>query len=332
MIRGEGSEERRKIAIVAPVHNRRDLTLLCLKSIKKLNSEGLEIMTFIVDDGSTDGTSEEIKKVFPDTEIIQGAGDLWFTEGTNVGVRKALEWDPDHVLMINDDQVFDSDCVRSMVETAERYPRSVVGSLLLLWDTPHRLFQLAPKWSVMWGGWRHWHQQTIWTVPDVPWEVGLIVGNCVLVPRAAIEECGLMDSKRFPNFGDAEYTPRLKRNGWKLIIDPRARVFCQPNTIPPRVGKMSLRQKLNALFVDLGNIHNLRRRFYFYWYSAPSKLEALAAFVTFFVRYAIGKNLEGKYGETQIEEPLAVTYSDLVLNENKEDTKPERSLAVNTNQ
>jgi GT2 family glycosyltransferase len=59
----------------------------------------------------------------------------------------------------------------------------------------------------------HWFHQTVWTVPEKPWRVDLIVGNCVLVPTEAIKEVGLMDSKRYPNFGDAEYTPRLRRKG-----------------------------------------------------------------------------------------------------------------------
>ena len=96
-------------------------------------------------------------------------------------------------------------------EAAEKNPRSVIGALLLLWDTPHKIFQIAPEWQTFNGGWRHWHQQTVWTVPDKPFKVDLIVGNCVLVPAAAIKAHGLMNSKRYPNFGDAEYTPRLKK-------------------------------------------------------------------------------------------------------------------------
>ncbi len=214
----------KKVEIITPVYNRREITLQCLRSLARLNAEDLQIHTIIVDDGSTDGTSEAIKKEFPEVEIIQGDGNLWFTEGTNVGVRAALKHNPDYVLMINDDQVFDSDCLRFMVETAENYPRSVIGSLLLLWDVPHKLFQVSSKWETLSGGWQLFEQQTVWTIPNKPWEVGIIVGNCVLVPVEAIREEGLMNSERYPNFGDAEYTPRLRKKGWKLLIEPRARV------------------------------------------------------------------------------------------------------------
>jgi len=281
----------KKVEIVAPVHNRREITLQCLRSLARLNKKDLEVHVIIVDDGSTDGTSSAVKKEFPEVKIVNGDGNLWFTEGTNVGVRHALKGNPDYVLMINDDQVFDANFLKYMIETAEKYPRSVVGSLLLLWNTPHKLFQVAPVWNTWKGGWQHWEQQTIWTIPKKPWEVDIIVGNCVLVPAEAIQEQGLMNSKRYPNFGDAEYTPRLKRGGWRLLIDPRARVFCQPNTISKRISSMNLKEKFNALFLNLGHGQNLRRHFYHYIDSAPSKLQGFIGFITFFVRIFLQKLL-----------------------------------------
>ena len=298
------SQNLKRIAVVTPVHNRREITLQCLRSLSRIDSEGLDVSVYIVDDGSTDGTAEAIASEFHGVNIVSGDGNLWFTEGTNVGVREAMKTSPDYVLMMNDDQVFDPGFLQSMVRTAEAFPRSVVGALLLLWDTPHRIFQVDPHWNASWGGWRHWYHQTVWTIPEEPWEVGLIVGNCVLVPAAAIKEHGLMRSDRYPNFGDAEYTPRLKRHGWRLMIDPGARVFCQPNNIPAKVTRMSLRQKMNALIFDLGNIHNLRRRFYFYWDSAPSKAQAVAAYMVFWGRVLLGKNYEGNWGSLQHETPL----------------------------
>lgn len=303
-----------RVCIVIPVHNRRDITLLCLKSLDRVNKENLEVKIIIVDDGSTDGTPEAILKNFPEVEVIHGDGSLWYTEGTNVGVRAALKYNPKYVLLMNDDQVFDKNFLKYMVETAEKNEKSVVGALLLLWDQPHKVFQVSPIWSTWLGGWHHWRHQTVWTVPKTAWEVELIVGNCVLVPTKAIEELGLMNSKYFPNFGDAEYTPRLRKNGWKLILDPRAKVFVQPNTTPQSVKRLSsFREKLEALFVDLKKPQNVRRRFYAYWLSAPSKIQGVIAFFIFFVRLLLGKNIEGDWAEKQKEPPLSELLRDKIL-------------------
>lgn len=300
-----------RVEIVSPVHNRKDLTLHCLRSLSRIDRTGLDVKIVIVDDGSTDGTADAIRKEFPEVDIISGDGNLWFTEGTNVGIRRSLEREPKYILLINDDQVFDERSLVTLVETAEDHPRSVVGSLLLLWDTPHRLFQISPVWDTWAGGWRHWYSQTVWTIPDKPWQVDLIVGNCVLVPTAAFREAGLMDSRRYPNFGDAEFTPRLKRLGWQLLIDPRARVFCQPNTPPPRVRNMTLKKMFSALILDLGNNHNLRRRLYGNVAGAPSKIQGIIAFGAFLVRAITGNSAEGP--NRHDEPPLRKVFASAVV-------------------
>ncbi|MEO5822536.1 MAG: glycosyltransferase family 2 protein [Vicinamibacteraceae bacterium] len=298
-----------RLVVVMPVHNRRDLTLGCLRSLAAIDTTGFSLHVIVVDDGSTDGTAAAIAAAHPGVEIVAGDGTLWFTEGTNVGVRRALAREPDFVLMINDDQVFEVACLRHLVETARAQPRSVLGPLLLRWDAPDRLFQTAPRWETWRGGWRHWYGQSPATVPDQPWLVDLIVGNCVLVPAAAFHECGVMDAVRFPNFGDAEFTPRLRKAGWRLIVDPRARVHCQPNTAPASVRTLTGGPRWRALFVDRRHPANVRRRFDGYWAGAPTPLHGVVAFAVFFVRWAIGRNVEGAYGAALPEPPLREVYA-----------------------
>ena len=302
-----------RVEIVTPVHNRKALTLGCLRSIAALDQTGIDVHVVVVDDGSTDGTAEAIAAEHPDVEVIRGDGTLWFTEGTNVGVRSALARQPDFVLMINDDQVFDPRCLRVMVETARAYPRTVVGALLFLWDTPDRLFQTAPVWDTWRGGWRHWYHQSSRTVPDRPWTVDLIVGNCVLVPADALRECGLMDARRFPHFGDAEFTPRLRKAGWRLVIDPRAHVRCQPNTVPPSARAQRGAALLRQLVTDLGHPNNIRRRFHGYRLGAPTPWHGVVAFAMFFLRWTVGLNIEGRWALAQQEPPLRDTYAARLL-------------------
>jgi GT2 family glycosyltransferase len=285
-----------RVAAVIPVHNRKELTLQCLKSMGRLVLEGIELRICVVDDGSEDGTAEALRSEYPEVEIVQGDGNLWYTGAINAGIEKAFDWNPNYFLLMNDDQVFDADALRHLVGTAEAIGNCAVGGLLLLWDTPHRIFQVSPMWRMRWGGWRHWQNQTVWSIPDMPWEVDLIVGNCLLVPAEAIKAHGPMDAVRFPNYGDAELTPRLKRKGLRLVLEPRARVFCQPNNLPPSVERMTWSERYRHLWSDLRMTQNIRRRWRAWIAGAPDPLNGALAFLVFFMRYLLRRNLEGGYG------------------------------------
>lgn len=281
------SEKPVHIEIIAPVHNRRDITLQCLQSLSRIDRTGLQVHVIIVDDGSTDGTGEAIKEQFPEVEVVQGDGNLWYTAGTNRGIEAALEKNPDYVLAINDDSIFDEKFLRAMVNCAEANPRSVVGPLLLLWDVPHQVFQVAPRWRTWYGGWQQLQKQTVWTLPRERWEVEHIVGNCVLLPVAAIRKVGLMDAKNFPHYGDADYTVRMRRAGWRLLIEPRARVYCQPNVPPPTLHRLSVKKLADHLLFNERSAHSLSRRWLLNWKTAPSRAQGALAFGIFLARLGL---------------------------------------------
>ena len=301
-----------KVVIVSPVRNRREITLQCLRSLGRIDPTGLWIHKIIVDDGSTDGTSKAISEAFPNVELIQGDGNLWCSGGANLGITQALTYDPDYILLINDDTIFDSKFLVKMVATAESNPKSVVGGLLLLWDQPHRVFQVAPTWDTLYGGWRHLTHQTVWTVPCKPFEVEIIVGNCTLFPAESFREEGLFATRWLPQYGDAEYTPRLRRRGWKLLVDPAARVFNQPNEIPARMSKMTMTQLYNALWRNYNGAHNLRNRFMCYWLGAPSKPQGLLGFLMYVVRLGLQwTGLGPRWESNSNEKPLIERYEKL---------------------
>jgi GT2 family glycosyltransferase len=294
-----------KIVITTPVHNRREITLECLRSLERINRTDFEIHTIIVDDGSTDGTSEAIQKEFPKVELIKGDGNLWYTGGINRGLEAALKHNPDYILTINDDSTFDEEFLQRLISCAEENPRSVVGALLVLNGEGRKVFQVAPEWNTWYGGWRHWYHQTVDTMPKEPFEVGIICGNCVLYPVEAIKEVGLMDEKKFIHFGDAEYTPRMRRAGWRLLIEPRSQVFCHANNPSPTLRKTSFKQLYKLLWQDTKQFHNVQLRYRGNVAGAANYLRGLLATMAFVVRVglrAIG--LSPNWPVSKTEEPL----------------------------
>ncbi|MCC6328151.1 MAG: glycosyltransferase family 2 protein [Acidobacteria bacterium] len=274
-----------KAALVIPVHNRRETTLQALRSLARIDRTGLEVRIFVVDDGSTDGTSAAVRKDFPEVELVSGDGSLHYAAGTNRGIQAALDWEPDFIVAMNDDSIFHDQFLQRLVATAKANHRSVVGALLLLWNEPHKVFQVAPQWKTLSGGWQMPQNMTAFDTGETPFAVECIVGNCVLYPVEAIRENGLMDEYRFPHgWGDAQYLMRMRKNGWKLLVDPKALVWCEPNTNPPGLHSVGMAAAFKVLFTDRRHPMNLHRQFVARWESAPSKLLAFPAFAIYCLR------------------------------------------------
>ena len=93
------------IFVIIPVYNRKNLTQGCLESLKQQNYRGFNVI--LVDDGSTDGTSEMVQLLYPDTILLKGDGNLWWAGSVNKGIRYALSvcQSDDYILTLNDDLI-----------------------------------------------------------------------------------------------------------------------------------------------------------------------------------------------------------------------------------
>ena len=276
------SESLLKVEIVIPVYNRRDTTLQGLQSLSRIDKTGLDVHVIIVDDASTDGTSDAIRAKFPEVQIIAGDGTLHYAAGTNRGIAAALERRPDYIVTANDDAVFHDQFLQRLVKTAQQNPRSIVGALLLLWNEPHKVFQVGQVWKTLKGGWEIPENLTAFSVSQTAFEVECLVGNCVLFPSAAIRENGLMDEEKFPHgWGDAQYLMRMRKAGWRLLVEPKSFVWCEPNTYPKPLHQLPFREIFKVLFKNRRHPLNLQRQFIARWESAPSKLQAFLSYIVY---------------------------------------------------
>ena len=120
-----------QIFTVVPVFNRIHYAESCLEQLRAQVCE-LPQTVIVVDDGSSDGTAEMIRSKFPDTVLIEGKGDWYWTGSVYQGVEKALqlsESDNDYVFMLNDDLEFGPDLLQRLVDFLKTHPRSIVQAL-----------------------------------------------------------------------------------------------------------------------------------------------------------------------------------------------------------
>lgn len=228
------------IAIVIPVHNRVHLTLQCLTSLARQTYREFRIL--LIDDGSTDGTNEVVKRHFPELEVLHGDGNLWWTKATNFGISHVLQelGDGDYILTLNNDLVVPNDYLEKMISCAARHPQAILGSLSvdkkdknrILWAGSTELPML--RQSILSG---------IWQVNELP-------GRGMLIPVSVFTEVGLFDDKDFPQYAaDYDFSLRAKKQGYSLFL------CCDTEVMSENFGGMQV-NTWREFFRALADIHS----------------------------------------------------------------------------
>jgi len=198
----------KKIAVLLTCHNRVQLTLKCLDHL--YNQEGLddkfEIQVFLVDDGSTDGTSCEIAIKFSKVILIQGDGSLYWNRGMFTAWQKAIEseHDFDAYLWLNDDTFLVQNGLFTMFKAAieTNFKSIICGSI----QSPNDSNVLT------YGGCKLIDKKYQANFPNGYLQIADIInGNCVLVPHEVYLKVGNLDWTFRHAIGDNEYSLRAKK-------------------------------------------------------------------------------------------------------------------------
>ena len=215
------------IFIVTPVYNRKEFTKNYLEALSKQTDENFKII--IVDDGSTDGTSEMIEEEFPNVILLKEKGDLWWAEATNVGVRYALDQGAEYIMTLNDDTVPETDYIEKMIYWSQKKPKALLGALAI--D--------AYSSEIIYGGvWFHWRThkyEHIWENLSCEEKKGLhevntFPGRGLLIPSEVFNIIGFYDSKSFPQtFADIDFTARAINKGYKIYCNYDAKIKIFPD-------------------------------------------------------------------------------------------------------
>jgi len=214
----------KNVFIIIPVHNRKDFTRNCLLSLRKQTFQNFS--TVVIDDGSSDGTSEMIKKEFPEVVLLHGDGNLWWTGATNLGVKHVLKNATlrDYVLTMNDDVIVRPNYLEILLECASKHTRSLIGSIALKSDNEAIIEDGGVKinWYTAKFNWlaRGREYKTVMDEEPSVMPVDVLSGRGTFIPVEAFQKVGLYDFVRLPHYGaDYEFSHRAKKKGYNLIID-----------------------------------------------------------------------------------------------------------------
>lgn len=217
----------KNIAVLITCHNRKEKTINCLHSLFQAEKPiGYELETFLVDDGSTDGTSEAVRKSFPSVNIIAGNGKLYWNGGMRLAWQTASDAkDFDFYLWLNDDTLIDEYAIiellncHSVIKNQNSIESIIVGAC--------RDSVKSDRFS--YGGSND-------AGPVIPngeiQESKYINGNVVLISDNVFKKLGNLSPEYTHAIGDFDYGLRAIQAGIKCFATSKFVAVCSKNKLP----------------------------------------------------------------------------------------------------
>jgi len=221
-----------KLAVLLTCHNRKAHTLACLNMLFSNHlSDGYAFKVLLVDDGSTDGTSEEVRNYYPQVTVIEGDGNLYWNGGMRVAFSAAMEMGFDYYLWLNDDTLLYPTAIQSLLMTSMDLKKKHGKSVIVVGATKDKKGgRLTYGGVVRTSRWK----RTAFTLikpSDVPVECETMNGNCVLIPDEIAQAVGGMEPEFAHAMGDLDYGLRAQDAGFSIWVMPDYAGICDNNPV-----------------------------------------------------------------------------------------------------
>lgn len=220
--------------IIAHYQAKREL-FSCLRSIEK-SRLNFPCEIIVVDNDEEKAIEMELQEKFPEVKYIKSPGNIGFSAGNNLGVKSATG---EFLFFLNPDTQIFKGTLDILIDflignekvgivapllldenkkpyplqgTSELTPVTAIFALSFL----NKLFPKNPisknYWLLDWG---KTHAR----------EVVVIPGAAFLIRRQIFEKIAGFDESFFLFFEETDLCRRVKKLGWQIFIDPRAKVI-----------------------------------------------------------------------------------------------------------
>ncbi|MCJ7509171.1 MAG: glycosyltransferase [candidate division Zixibacteria bacterium] len=206
-----------------------------------------EYEIIVVDNASEDGSSEMVKREFPQVLFISNLENKGFAYAVNRGIEKS---EGKYMLLLNNDTLVLENSLNLLIEFMDKNPYiDICGCKLLLEEgTIQRSTQTFPKLSreffhanpifkKLYGGEGSFSHRVLFFFLNIfkaQWasfidynkttEVDMVTGAVFMFRRNVIDKIGLFDENYFMYSEEADYCYRLKKSGGRVYYYPDASI------------------------------------------------------------------------------------------------------------
>ena len=225
-----------QISVMIVNYNTCELLLACLRSVyEALDSLSAEV--WVVDNASTDGSVELVRREFPQVQIIVNNTNQGYSRANNQAMRKAhgKTW-----VLLNPDTIFMPGAFQKLSEVVDKEPSvGVVGPQLLNPDRSIQpsfgrfrspwtefvfqfyLFKFLPSPFPLGNQVNFWQKKEYQQTKSVDW----ISGACMAISPEAARRVGFFDESIFMYGEDMELCWRFAQAGYTTKFCPDAQII-----------------------------------------------------------------------------------------------------------
>jgi GT2 family glycosyltransferase len=207
------------VSIVIVSWNAKDYLIKCLDSVTKTDYPFLEII--VLDNGSTDGSLQVVKKSFPNVIVIESRVNLGYSQGNNAAIQQSKG---DVIVLLNQDTIVNKNWIKEIIIASQKTNVGIIGCKIYY---PNSKIIQSSGCKVILSG---------YTVPkeslkidngqfDDTIEVDYVPGTAMAIKRVVIEKIGLLDSTYSAYYEDVDYCFRARNMGFKIIVTQKSTLY-----------------------------------------------------------------------------------------------------------
>lgn len=208
-----------RVSVVIPNYNGIAFVESCLKALLR-DAPGAEIL--LVDNGSSDGSRELVRKQFPEVKVLALEKNYGFCRAANEGMKKASS---PYVILLNNDTEVLPGFTDALVSALQLEPRAFsAGAKMIQLHHQEKIDDAGNFYCALGWAFARGKDKSV-EYYEKPDEIFAACGGAVIYRKALLEQIGYLDEAHFAYLEDIDLGWRAKIAGYKNIYEPKAKVL-----------------------------------------------------------------------------------------------------------
>ncbi len=215
------------VSIVIVTWNKREDVLNLLDSLQVLDSSNTNII--IVDNASSDGSSEAIRNHFLPVILLENKENLGGTGGFNTGIRYALNnLDQKYIWLLDNDAMVMPDTLENLIAAMETDASiGIAGSCILNPEDRTLIVEAGgyvDKRAATWKPNLRYQPYSKYK-SSPPLDVDYVPACSALVRKDLFDAVGILDERYFLHWDDVDFGSTAKEKGFRVVAVLGSMVF-----------------------------------------------------------------------------------------------------------